>query len=70
MDESFEITLRNHKTEAIEVVVVEHLYRGVNWEIRQNAVPFRKVDSQTIEFRAPLKPDEERTVNYLVHYWW
>ena len=70
IDESFEITLRNHKREAVEVVVIEHLYRGVNWEIRQNSVPFRKVDAQTIEFRAPLKPDEEQTINYLVHYWW
>ncbi|HZM00163.1 MAG TPA: hypothetical protein VFD43_07930 [Planctomycetota bacterium] len=34
LDESFEITLRNHKTEAVEFRVVEHLYRWTNWEIR------------------------------------
>ena len=70
MDESFEITLRNHKTEAVEIAVVEHLYRWVNWEIKKSSVPFRKVDAQQIEFRAPLKPDEERTIDYSVHYSW
>ncbi len=28
LDESFEIKLRNHKKEPVEVRVVEHLYRG------------------------------------------
>jgi hypothetical protein len=51
----------------IEVSVVEHLYRWVNWEIKTNSAPFRRTDSQKIEFRAPLKPDEERTISYSVH---
>jgi hypothetical protein len=29
-----------------------------------------KSDAQTIEFRVPLKPNEERMVSYTVHYWW
>ena len=35
MDESFEIRLRNHKKEAVEMRVVEHLYRWSNWQITQ-----------------------------------
>ncbi len=70
IDESFEITLRNHKREAVEIRVVEHLYRWTNWEIRNNSDPYTKTDSQTIEFRIPLKPDEERKVSYTAHYWW
>ena len=33
IDESFEIKLRNHKKEPVEIRVVEHLYRWSNWEI-------------------------------------
>jgi len=70
MDETFEIKLRNHKREAVEIRVVEHLYRWSNWEITRKSDEFTKKDSQTIEFRIPVKPDEERTVTYAVHYSW
>jgi hypothetical protein len=70
MNESFEIKLRNRKKEPVEIRVVEHLYRWNNWEITQKSDDFTKKDSQTIEFRVPVKPDEERTVTYTVHYSW
>jgi hypothetical protein len=69
-DESFEIKLRNHKTEPVEIRVVERLYRGANWEITAKSDSFLKTEAQTIEFRIPLKPDEEKTVTYTVHYTW
>ena len=70
LDESFEIKLRNRKKEPVEIRVVEHLYRWNNWDITQKSDDFKKTDSQTIEFRVPVKPDEERTVTYTVHYSW
>jgi len=70
LDESFEIKLRNHKEEPVEIRVVEHLYRWVNWEITQKSNTFLKTDSQTIEFRIQVKPDEEKVVTYTVHYTW
>jgi hypothetical protein len=70
LDETFEIKLRNRKKEPVEIRVVEHLYRWSNWEITQKSDDFKKTDSQTIEFRVPVKPDEERTVTYTVHYSW
>jgi hypothetical protein len=71
MDESFEIKLRNRKKDApVEIRVVEHLYRWSNWEITAKSDDFVKKDSQTIEFRIPVKPDEEKTVTYTVHYSW
>jgi hypothetical protein len=71
MDESFEIKLRNRKkTDAVEIRVVEHLYRWSNWNITAKSDDFVKKDSQTIEFRIPVKPDEEKTVTYTVHYSW
>lgn len=69
-DETFEIKVRNHKKEPVEIRVVEHLYRATNWEIRQPSNTFLKTDAQTIEFRIPLKPDEERAVTYTAHYSW
>jgi hypothetical protein len=70
LDESFEIKLRNRKHEPAEFRVVEHLYRWNNWDITAKSDDFRKTDAQTIEFRVPVKPDEERTVTYTVHYSW
>jgi hypothetical protein len=70
IDETIEIKVRNRKTEPVEIRVVEHLYRWSNWEIREKSLDFKKTDAQTIEFRVPLKPDEEQTVTYAVHYSW
>ncbi|MEI6536564.1 MAG: hypothetical protein WCN98_14555, partial [Verrucomicrobiaceae bacterium] len=68
--ESFEIKVRNRKTEPAEIRVVEHLLRYANWEIKDNAVPFTKLNAQTAEFRVPLQPDEEKVLTYTVRYWW
>jgi len=70
VDESFEIKLRNHKKEAVEVRVVERLYRGANWDVTTKSNAFLKTDAQNIEFRIQLKPDEEKTLTYTVHYSW
>jgi hypothetical protein len=71
IDETFEIKLRNRKkTEPVEIRVVEHLYRWSNWNITAKSDEFVKKDSQTIEFRVPVKPDEEKTITYTVHYSW
>jgi hypothetical protein len=70
LDESFEIKLRNHKKEAAEIRVVEHLYRWPTWEIADHSDAFVKTDANTIEFRVQLQPDEEKTLTYAVHYSW
>jgi hypothetical protein len=70
MEESFEIKLRNHKKEPVEIRVVEHLFRYDNWTIKEKSNDFEKLDSHTIEFRVALKPDEEKIVTYRVHYSW
>jgi hypothetical protein len=70
VDESFEIKLRNHKKERVEIRVVEHLFRWTNWEITEKSDTFLKTNAQTMEFRVQLKPDEEKTIHYTVHYSW
>lgn len=69
-DESFQIKVRNHKKEGIEVRVVEHLYRGMNWEIKTPTEPFVKTESQTAEFRVSVPPDGEKIITYTAHYTW
>ena len=69
-EEAFEITLRNRKTQPVEVRVVEHLYRGLNWRVVQHSHPFQKEDAQKIEFRVTLQPDEEKKITYRVRYDW
>ena len=70
LDEAFEIKVRNHKSEAVEVRVVEHLYRWSTWELQVNSAPYAKKDSQTVEFKVPLAPGEEKVLTYSVHYTW
>jgi hypothetical protein len=70
MDESFEIRVRNHKKEALNVRVVEHLYRWTNWKLTTQSHESRKTDAQTIEFPVTVAPDGETVVEYTVHYSW
>lgn len=70
LDESFSIVVKNHKAEPVDVRVIEHLYRALSWDIRNNSDPFVKKDSRTIEFRVQIPPDGEKTVTYSVHYTW
>jgi hypothetical protein len=70
VEEAFEIKLRNHKKEEVEIRAVEHLSRYENWMIKEKSDEFTWLDSHTIEFRATLKPDEEKVVTYRVHYSW
>jgi hypothetical protein len=70
IDESYEIHIRNHKKEAVNVRVVEHLYRCNNWKLAAQSDESRKVDAQTVEFPVSIKPDGEAVVTYTVHYTW
>ena len=70
MEESFEITIRNHKDEAIEVRVVEHMFRWTEWEITSETHEHVKTDSRTIEYHLDIPANGEETVEYTVFYRW
>jgi hypothetical protein len=70
LDETVEIKVRNHRKAAVEIRVVEKLYRSLNWRIRQPSAPFKKLDAKTIEFRVQVPPDGEKVVTYTAHYSW
>jgi hypothetical protein len=70
IDESYEIRVRNHKKDAVNVRVVEHLYRCNNWKLTAQSNDSRKTDAQSVEFPVTIKPDGETVVTYTVHYTW
>jgi hypothetical protein len=69
-DESFEIKLRNHKKEAVEVRVVEHMYRWIEWGVSAKSADFNRTDARTIEFRPTVPASGEAVITYTVHYTW
>lgn len=69
-DESFEIVVRNRKTEPVQVRIVEHMYRWTTWDIPVSSIPFTKRDAQTVEFTVQLAPGESKTVTYAAQYRW
>jgi len=64
IEETYQIKIRNHKKEAVEVRAVEHLFRWSNWELKNLTQDYIKTDAQTIEFRVNVPADGEKVVNY------
>jgi len=70
MEEAFEIRLRNHKDEAVEVLIRENLYRWSNWRVLSSSIPYEKKDARTIEVPVRIDKDGEAVVTYRVRYTW
>jgi len=70
VEESFKISLHNHKDTSARVRVVEHMYRWSNWKIPQSSDEWTKKDAKTIEFEVSIAKDEEKIITYTVKYWW
>jgi hypothetical protein len=52
---AFEISLRNHKDEAVTVSVIEPMFR--DWQILQSSHSFNKIEAHTVQFDIPLAKD-------------
>ena len=70
LEEAFEIKVRNHKDQPVEVIVKENLYRWSNWKIISQSQPFEKEDARTIHFPVKIAKDGEAVVKYRVRYTW
>jgi hypothetical protein len=71
LQETYTIKLRNHKEDqTVEIRVPEHLFRWSNWQILSASDDYKQLDSGTIEFRAQVKPGEEKVITYTVQYSW
>jgi hypothetical protein len=68
--ESFEIKLRNHKDAAVDIVVLENLYRASNWKIENPSVPFEVENSNRIRFKVQVPSEGEAAIRYTAHYSW
>jgi hypothetical protein len=70
IEETIEVEVRNHKKEAVEVRIVEHLYRWSEWEIVDGDEDYNKMDARTIEYYRQIPPDGEVKLIYTVRYTW
>ena len=70
MEEEIEVKLRNHKAQAVDVVVKENLYRWSNWKVVTKTNEFQKEDARTINFPVKVPKDGETVVRYRVRYTW
>jgi len=70
MEEAFEIKIRNHKEQAVEVIVRENLYRWSQWTLLSHSAPPEKKDARTVEFPVRVAANGEAVVTYRVRYSW
>jgi hypothetical protein len=64
----FEIRLRNHKKDAVQITVVEHFWG--DWKIEPATHPFVKKDAGTAEFKVPVTADGESVLTFTVNTKW
>lgn len=69
-EETFQIRLSNATDEKVDIRVVEHLYRGPDFEITRSDAEYTRSGPQTIEFTVPLDPAVRRAISYTVRYSW
>ena len=63
-ESEWEITLRNHKEEAVDVGIIEPLHGS--WSVIQSTHPYKKIDAFTLRFDVHVPADGELKVKYRV----
>jgi hypothetical protein len=67
-EQDFEIRVRNHKTDAVVVDVVESINGQSNWAITKHSHSYAQRDVNTLVFPVELKPNSEAVVIYTIVY--
>lgn len=67
-EDTYEISIRNHKDEKVTVQVLEHL--PDYWEIIKTSHTYTKKDAHTIEFFIDVPKGGEKKLTYTVRYTW
>lgn len=70
VEEEIEITLRNHKSQPVEVQVREPMYRWTNWKLLSHSHEYHKDSAQLIHFNVTVPKDGTTVVRYRAHYTW
>jgi hypothetical protein len=68
VEESFEVTLRNHRKEDSKVSIIEHMWQ--DWRVTAKSSDFIKKDAHTAEFIVTVPKDGETKVTYTVRTKW
>jgi hypothetical protein len=61
---AFEVKLRNHKDEAVQIIVQEHFYG--DWSIQESSLAHEKKDAHTAEFVVAVAAGTESVLTYRV----
>ena len=64
----WEIQVRNHKKEDVQVTVVEPV--PGDWEVIKASQAYEKTDARTLQFKVDVPKDGKTTVNYRVRMRW
>jgi len=64
----WDIQLRNHKTEDVQVTIVEPV--PGDWEVIKSSHPYEKAEAHTLRFKVDVPKDGKTTVNYRVRMRW
>ncbi|MDE3179888.1 MAG: DUF4139 domain-containing protein, partial [Acidobacteriota bacterium] len=67
-ESSYEMTLRNHQDQAIQVTVKQH-FTG-DWQILSSSLPYKKTDSTTAQFIVPVLAKGGAVLKYRLRVQW
>lgn len=70
IEETVQVTVRNHKDEDIQVRVIENLFRAQDATVTEASEGYTQLDANTIEFVLNVPADGEAQVTYTVDYRW
>lgn len=70
IEEQFEITVKNHKGEEVEVLVYEHPWRWNEWDVTKSSQKWEKADQSTLRFPVKIGKNSEQKITYTVRYTW
>jgi hypothetical protein len=69
-DVSYEVVVRNHKTEDVSITLTQHPYAWGQWSVRNATAEHRKTDNNTLQFDVVVPADGETTVTYTIRNRW
>ncbi|MDE1920311.1 MAG: DUF4139 domain-containing protein [Candidatus Omnitrophica bacterium] len=61
---AWEVTIRNHKDNAVKVGVIEPMYG--DWQVLESSAPYKKVNANTLRFDVEVPKDQEVKIDYRV----
>lgn len=67
-EDTYEIEIRNHKNEDIEVLIVEPQYG--NWKVIKTTQDYKIKDAHTLEFKIKVRKNDKGTIRYTVRCEW